>query len=70
VLDAKTCREFARDCVRIAEKMNAKDRETLLRIAQAWEARALEAEAEKVARGRERPRRQAIPFCNVRVCTR
>jgi hypothetical protein len=43
-LDAKTCREFARDCVRIAEKMNAKDRETLLRIAQAWEARALEAE--------------------------
>jgi len=44
VLDAKSCREFARDCVRIAEKMNARDRETLLRIAQAWEARALEAE--------------------------
>jgi hypothetical protein len=43
-VDAKTCREFARDCIRIAEKMNAKDRETLLRIAQAWEARALEAE--------------------------
>jgi hypothetical protein len=44
LLDAKTCREFARDCVRIAEKMNTKDRETLFRIAQAWEARALEAE--------------------------
>jgi hypothetical protein len=44
LLDAKTCREFARDCVRIAEKMNAKDRETLLRIAQAWETRALDAE--------------------------
>ena len=44
MLDAKACREFARDCVRIAEKMNTGDRETLLRIAQAWEARALEAE--------------------------
>ena len=44
MLDAKSCREFARDCVRIAEKMNAKDKETLLKIAQAWEARALESE--------------------------
>jgi hypothetical protein len=58
VLDAKTCREFARDCIRIAEKMNAKDRETLLRIAQAWEARAFEAERRE---SRSRPRTPEAP---------
>jgi hypothetical protein len=58
VLDAKSCREFARDCVRIAEKMNAKDRETLLRIAQAWEARALEAERRENG---SRPRTSEAP---------
>jgi hypothetical protein len=35
---------YAQDCVRIAEKMNATDRQTLLKIAEAWEARAQEAE--------------------------
>jgi hypothetical protein len=58
VLDAKTCREFARDCVRIAEKMSAKDRETLLRIAQAWEARAVEAERRESS---SRPRTPEAP---------
>jgi ferritin-like metal-binding protein YciE len=37
-------REYAADCVRIAQTMDAKDRETLLRMAKAWEERAREAE--------------------------
>jgi hypothetical protein len=42
--DAKTYREYAADCVRIAQSMDAKDRETLLRMAKAWEDRARKAE--------------------------
>ncbi len=42
--DAKTYREYAADCIRIAQSMNAEDRETLLKMAQAWEDRAREAE--------------------------
>ena len=42
--DAKTYREYAADCIRIAQSMNAKDRETLLKMAKAWEDRAREAE--------------------------
>jgi hypothetical protein len=42
--DVKTYREYAADCVRIAQSMEAKDRETLLRMAKAWEERAREAE--------------------------
>src|SRR6185312_7003873 len=44
MLESEKFKGYARDCVRIAEKMNAKDRQTLLKIAEAWEARALEAE--------------------------
>ena len=40
----ETDRRYAAECVRIASKMDAKDRKTLLEIAEAWEARALEAE--------------------------
>jgi hypothetical protein len=42
--DVKTYREYAVDCIRIAQTMDAKDRETLLRMAEAWEDRAREAE--------------------------
>jgi len=42
--DAKTYREYAADCIRIAQSMDAKDRETLLKMAEAWEDRAREAE--------------------------
>jgi hypothetical protein len=42
--DAKMYREYAADCVRIAQSMSAEDRETLLKMAQAWEDRARESE--------------------------
>ena len=42
--DAKTYREYAADCIRIAQSMNAKDRKPLLKMAKAWEDRAREAE--------------------------
>jgi len=42
--EAKMYREYAADCVRIAQSMDAKDRETLLEMAEAWEDRAREAE--------------------------
>ena len=44
MLDAETYRRYAAECVRMASKMDAKDRKTLLEIAEAWEARAQEAE--------------------------
>ena len=44
MLDAETYRRYAAECVRIASKMDAKDRKTLLEIAEAWEARAHDAE--------------------------
>ena len=44
MLQAKTYRQYAADCVRIAEKMDAKDKKVLLEIARAWEMRAEEAE--------------------------
>lgn len=37
-------REYAQDCVRMAEKMEGKDRQMLLQIAQACEMRAREVE--------------------------
>lgn len=42
--DAKTYREYAVDCIRIAQSMDLKDREILLKMAKAWEDRAREAE--------------------------
>jgi hypothetical protein len=44
LLDAQTYRRYAAECLRIASKMEAKDRKTLMEIAEAWEARAQEAE--------------------------
>ena len=42
--DARTYREYAADCLRLAQSMDAKDRETLLKMAKAWEDRARDAE--------------------------
>jgi hypothetical protein len=42
--EPKMYREYAADCIRIAQSMDAKDQETLLKMAQAWEDRAREAE--------------------------
>ncbi len=44
MLEAKTYRQYAADCIRIAEKMNSKDKQILLKIADAWYMRAEEAE--------------------------
>jgi len=50
--ESKTYREYAQDCVRIAEKMSGADKATLLKIAKAWDARAAEAEREAERRGK------------------
>lgn len=42
--DAKTYREYAADCIRMAKLMGTKDKETLLKMAEAWEERAREAD--------------------------
>jgi hypothetical protein len=44
---AKTYREYKADCIRIAQLMRAKDREALLKMADAWEDRAREAERQE-----------------------
>jgi hypothetical protein len=45
--EAKKYREYAEDCIRIADRMDAKDKEALLRIAKAWEDRAREADRQE-----------------------
>lgn len=46
--DAKTYRQYANDCRRIAQTMNANDKAIMLEMAKVWEERAEEAErAEK-----------------------
>jgi hypothetical protein len=42
--DPKTYREYAADCIRMAKLMSPTDREALLKMAEAWEDRAREAE--------------------------
>jgi len=52
--DAETYLRFADDCLRIAEKMKGKDRQTLLKIAESWRSRAqAAARTEKLNRGPE-----------------
>lgn len=41
--DAKTYREYAADCIRMAKLMSGKDKDTLLKMAEAWDERAEEA---------------------------
>ena len=42
--DAKTYRQYAAECRRIAATMNTQDKETLLAMAKVWDDRAEEAE--------------------------
>lgn len=42
--DAKTYRQYAQDCRRIAETMSAKDKSVLLEMAKVWEDRAVDAD--------------------------
>lgn len=51
MLESEKFKQYAQDCLRIAEKMNAKDKQTLLKIAEAWETRALEAEKKELKSG-------------------
>jgi hypothetical protein len=51
MLESERYREFARDCIRLAEKMSSADKQTLLKIAEAWEMRALDAEREEKRKG-------------------
>ena len=50
MLEAKTYRQYAADCIRIAEKMEPKDKQILLKIAEAWKMRAEEAERREYKR--------------------
>ena len=45
--DAKTYREYAADCARMAKAVNPKDKAALLKMAEAWEDRAREAERQE-----------------------
>lgn len=45
--DAKTYREYAADCIRMAKLMNPNDKQALLKMAEAWEERAREAERQE-----------------------
>jgi hypothetical protein len=42
--DSNTYRQYAADCRRIASGMSEKDRAVLIKMAEAWESRADEAE--------------------------
>ncbi len=53
-MNAKTYREYAADCARIAQLMDAEDKEALLKMALAWEDRAQEAERQDGMTGREK----------------
>jgi hypothetical protein len=54
MLDAKTYEQFAAECRRLAKTMSAKDAETLLAMAEAWESRRQEAErVEKQKNGKD-----------------
>ncbi len=45
--EAKIYRQYAADCRRMAQKLTAQDKPILLKIADAWEQRAQEAEAQE-----------------------
>jgi hypothetical protein len=52
--DAKTYRQYAADCRRIAQTMRGEDRATMLHMAELWESTAREADriaARKKERG-------------------
>jgi hypothetical protein len=50
MVDSEKYKQFAADCIRIAETMRGEDRERLLKIADAWTERALEAQTTELSR--------------------
>jgi len=46
--EADKYRQYAKDCIRLASTMTGADRQTLLKIAEAWEGRAFEAEGKRL----------------------
>ena len=53
--EAKTYRQYAEDCRRIAQTMNAKDKAVMLEMARVWDERAEEAERLKEALAEHAP---------------
>lgn len=49
--DAKTYRQYANDCRRIAETMSANDKAIMLEMAKVWDERAEEAERTRKSGG-------------------
>ena len=49
--EVKTYRQYAADCRRMAKTMSPKDAATLLKMAEAWDGRADEAERRQIKRG-------------------
>jgi hypothetical protein len=45
--DAKTYRTYAKDCRRIAERMNTKDKAALIQMAELWDKHAEDAERQE-----------------------
>jgi hypothetical protein len=48
--DSKTYKQYAEDCRRIAQTMNAKDKAVMIEMAKLWDERA--EEAERLAQGK------------------
>jgi hypothetical protein len=53
MLGSEKYKQFAADCIRIAEKLGCEDKERLLKIADAWTERALEVRGSKRNRATE-----------------
>ena len=51
MLGSEKYKQFAADCIRIAEKLGCEDKERLLKIADAWTERALEVERQQKKSG-------------------
>jgi hypothetical protein len=49
--DAKTYRQYANDCRRIAQTMSAKDKAVMLEMAKVWDERADEADRLETNKG-------------------
>jgi hypothetical protein len=49
----KTYRQYAADCRRMAKTMSQKDGATLLKMAEAWDGRADEAERRQLKKGKQ-----------------
>ena len=51
--EVKTYRQYAADCRRMAKTMGPKDGAVLLKMAEAWESRADEAERRRLKKGEQ-----------------